>query len=145
MVKIIEGEQVGGFLPGWDVVGAVVGLIGLVADRVDEFGHRVEVHDAVDGFRAELPIFRVGERADCFFITPVDCAQVSGDVPVIGKAVEGGGCKFPGRFIAEEQVTVVDDVHDIEGVADAAAQAWVGGDRGQVAFNFVEFPAPPGP
>ena len=145
VVEIVEGQQFGGFLPGWDVVGAIVGLIGLVTDRVDEFGHRVEVHDAVDGFGAELPILRVGEGADCFFITPVDCAQVLGGVPVIGEAVEGGGCKFPGRFIAEEQVTVVDNLHDVEGVADAAAQAWVGGDSGQVAFVAVKFLAPPGP
>ena len=40
---------------------------------------------------------------------------------------------------------MVDDVHDVEGIADAAAQVWVGRDGGQVAFDFVEFPAPPGP
>ena len=55
VVETVEGQQIGGFLPGWDVVGAVVGLIGLVADCVDKFGHRVEVHDAVDGFGVELP------------------------------------------------------------------------------------------
>ena len=55
VVETVEGQQVGGFLPGWDVVGVVVGLAGLVADRVDEFGHRVEVHDAVNCFGVELP------------------------------------------------------------------------------------------
>ena len=40
---------------------------------------------------------------------------------------------------------MVDDVHDVEGVADAAAQAWVGGDGRQVAFVAIEFLAPPGP
>ena len=103
VVKIVEGQQFGGFLPGWDVIGAIVGLAGLVADRVDEFGHRVEVHDAVDGFGVELPTLRVSEAKNFLFVIPVDCTQVLGGVPaVVGEAVEGNGCKFPCRFIAEE-------------------------------------------
>ena len=42
-------------------------MIGLVADRVDKFGHRVEVHDAVDCFGVELVIIdppRAGLHAD---------------------------------------------------------------------------------
>ena len=103
VVEIVEGQQFGGFLPGWDVAGVVVDLIGLVADCVDEFGHRVEVHDAVDGFGVELPTLRVGETKNFLFVIPVDCTQVLGGVPaVVGEAVEGNGCKLPGSFIAEE-------------------------------------------
>ena len=142
VVKIIEGQQFGGFLPGWNVVGVVVGLIGLVADCVDEFGHRVEVHDAVDSFGVELPIFRIGEAKDFLFVTPVDCAQVLDDVAVVSKAVEGGGCKFPGRFIAEESVTVVDNLHDVESLDGSLTQVRVSGNGGKITSEFITSGAP---